>query len=85
MKNVISLNPRFDGAFLNFVENQFNPQIICLNPRFDGAFLNSKSFAPSITFECLNPRFDGAFLNLIIHCDAASLDKVLIPDLMGLF
>ena len=35
-----SLNPRFDGAFLNF-KDFFEPvKMACLNPRFDGAFLN---------------------------------------------
>ena len=36
----VGLNPRFDGAFLNF--NHAYKQAGCqsLNPRFDGAFLN---------------------------------------------
>ena len=35
-----SLNPRFDGAFLNFYGEIRRHTIECLNPRFDGAFLN---------------------------------------------
>ena len=57
------LNPRFDGAFLNW-------QVILrlmggkrLNPRFDGAFLNFKTAHVMASGGGLNPRFDGAFLN----------------------
>ena len=40
------LNPRFDGAFLNFkVKKKHLTGEIGLNPRFDGAFLNSKDKA----------------------------------------
>ena len=59
------LNPRFDGAFLNSVEDFLFQVVHCLNPRFDGAFLNSKKPATSAPLKCLNPRFDGAFLNYI--------------------
>ena len=34
------LNPRFDGAFLNFMMRLGHAKAIRLNPRFDGAFLN---------------------------------------------
>ena len=59
----LSLNPRFDGAFLNYEWNYgvFNEE--CLNPRFDGAFLNLKVGHSLARKSRLNPRFDGAFLN----------------------
>ncbi len=34
------LNPRFDGAFLNFKALVYGGPGMGLNPRFDGAFLN---------------------------------------------
>ena len=34
------LNPRFDGAFLNYTGNYSAASNTGLNPRFDGAFLN---------------------------------------------
>ena len=36
----IRLNPRFDGAFLNFIKPMATAKAAGLNPRFDGAFLN---------------------------------------------
>ena len=36
----MSLNPRFDGAFLNFDFSELSGALKGLNPRFDGAFLN---------------------------------------------
>ena len=36
----ISLNPRFDGAFLNSKSITSTHGLKRLNPRFDGAFLN---------------------------------------------
>ena len=39
------LNPRFDGAFLNFIAFVIIATAIGLNPRFDGAFLNCKKNA----------------------------------------
>ena len=36
-----SLNPRFDGAFLNYETRFYGQNCKGLNPRFDGAFLNS--------------------------------------------
>ena len=35
-----SLNPRFDGAFLNSIQGTPTGDDVGLNPRFDGAFLN---------------------------------------------
>ena len=35
-----SLNPRFDGAFLNYETRFYGQNCKGLNPRFDGAFLN---------------------------------------------
>ena len=35
-----SLNPRFDGAFLNSRTLGLKAEVMRLNPRFDGAFLN---------------------------------------------
>ena len=36
------LNPRFDGAFLNYKLTEKYIEHFGLNPRFDGAFLNCK-------------------------------------------
>ena len=36
----MSLNPRFDGAFLNYKMSVLMQWDKRLNPRFDGAFLN---------------------------------------------
>ena len=58
-----SLNPRFDGAFLNSNKANKSPCIRGLNPRFDGAFLNCGNSEQITTEKSLNPRFDGAFLN----------------------
>ena len=58
---------------------------VSLNPRFDGAFLNSIQGTPTGVDVGLNPRFDGAFLNLKFQYVKEYLNKVLIPDLMGLF
>ena len=43
-----SLNPRFDGAFLNWNMAKAVAGITGLNPRFDGAFLNLKLIALKI-------------------------------------
>ena len=59
----MSLNPRFDGAFLNFYFSEFSGALKGLNPRFDGAFLNCIFFEQVLILSGLNPRFDGAFLN----------------------
>ena len=40
LKQFTGLNPRFDGAFLNFKIGRLTMLISSLNPRFDGAFLN---------------------------------------------
>ncbi len=64
MLSIVSLNPRFDGAFLNYSVVAAEVMGISLNPRFDGAFLNLKHrmlLMPRLLR--LNPRFDGAFLN----------------------
>ena len=37
------LNPRFDGAFLNYKLTEKYIEHFGLNPRFDGAFLNWKT------------------------------------------
>ena len=58
------LNPRFDGAFLNYMNITKAEQVERLNPRFDGAFLNSRKLGLKAEVMRLNPRFDGAFLNL---------------------
>ena len=80
----MGLNPRFDGAFLIPMMVILMATLMGLNPRFDGAFLIRTSSRPSATFGCLNPRFDGAFLNFVAEVKPI-IDKVLIPDLMGLF
>ena len=78
------LNPRFDGAFLNFEHWIERIQKLRLNPRFDGAFLNFKNHLQLQFITRLNPRFDGAFLNSTTLGSSPAL-AVLIPDLMGLF
>ena len=80
-----SLNPRFDGAFLNWIR-RFKPgSSKRLNPRFDGAFLNWKLQPLLGDAVGLNPRFDGAFLNWQSFRCIGYCYCVLIPDLMGLF
>ena len=70
-----SLNPRFDGAFLNF-KDFFEPvKMACLNPRFDGAFLNSYTIQDDDGTVRLNPRFDGAFLNLKMFINVSAYHK----------
>ena len=59
------LNPRFDGAFLNWYLLNPKPRKKSLNPRFDGAFLNLHGHSYVVEVFCLNPRFDGAFLNSV--------------------
>ena len=59
----LGLNPRFDGAFLNWIDCSIMGTVVRLNPRFDGAFLNCKWPLSRRRFGSLNPRFDGAFLN----------------------
>ena len=44
------LNPRFDGAFLNFNARVSGNALVCLNPRFDGAFLNSQAGQQRLVF-----------------------------------
>ena len=61
----MSLNPRFDGAFLNSKIGNYAKIGECLNPRFDGAFLNFEKESIKDFTNSLNPRFDGAFLNSI--------------------
>ena len=78
------LNPRFDGAFLNWLMRWSSFGSKGLNPRFDGAFLNYKVNMVTTEKYSLNPRFDGAFLNSMAAASAIS-PMVLIPDLMGLF
>ena len=61
-----SLNPRFDGAFLNSRTLGLKAEVMRLNPRFDGAFLNLLLFLSFLVpMLGLNPRFDGAFLNFL--------------------
>ena len=57
----ISLNPRFDGAFLNYLYLIIEKEIISLNPRFDGAFLNFSSVCKSSIREVLIPDLMGLF------------------------
>ena len=40
LAHLLGLNPRFDGAFLNYITASMMRKTMCLNPRFDGAFLN---------------------------------------------
>ena len=58
----MSLNPRFDGAFLIPTIAPQKTASSRLNPRFDGAFLILKLGAKARCSSSLNPRFDGAFL-----------------------
>ena len=45
-----SLNPRFDGAFLNLEAKSQESAMLGLNPRFDGAFLNFKRMSEMKSF-----------------------------------
>ena len=80
-----SLNPRFDGAFLNYRDDKKCYYIYVLIPDLMGLFWIEKSWKELRIWSCLNPRFDGAFLNCN-RVNSLMIDiSVLIPDLMGLF
>ena len=55
------LNPRFDGAFLNYLHpNNPHPRR-SLNPRFDGAFLNYNTLTDAAKQAVLIPDLMGLF------------------------
>ena len=58
-----SLNPRFDGAFLNYRDDKKCYYIYVLIPDLMGLFWIPKETHRGLYREGLNPRFDGAFLN----------------------
>ena len=64
--NVDGLNPRFDGAFLNFDDEYLaledGPPMVLI-PDLMGLFWILDARCYELNAVCLNPRFDGAFLN----------------------
>ena len=61
LKQFTGLNPRFDGAFLNYIVLNLGGFKFCLNPRFDGAFLNCKTDIRLEMYDVLIPDLMGLF------------------------
>ena len=80
----MSLNPRFDGAFLILKSHGWRSNTASLNPRFDGAFLILVGCYYLRMFRrVLIPDLMGLFW--FQKGEWVDYPGVLIPDLMGLF